>query len=123
MPRSNTNKIERRAKERSRKNIQLAIDHESEIKTVSTHDISGSGLCCFLPTPLTLFTKYKFRLFVPAGVGKDEEIHGEGIVVRVEEVEVGGENLFQTAFFFQHLDDGHRQILEDFVQRSDGNPE
>jgi hypothetical protein len=123
MPRSNTNKIERRAKKRSRKNIRITLNHESEIKTASTHDISGSGLSCYLPTPLTLFTKYKFRLFVPAGGGKDEEIDGEGIVVRVEEVEVGGENLFQTAFFFQHLDDGHRKVLEDFIHRGDGQPE
>jgi PilZ domain-containing protein len=123
MPRSKNPKVERRAKKRSRKNIQLALDHESEIKTVSTHDISGSGLSCYLPTPLTLFTKYKFRLLVPMGEGGDEEIDGEGIVVRVEEVELAGENFFQTALFFQHLDDGHRRVLEDFILRGDGQYE
>jgi len=120
MPKSKQPNVERRASKRSRTQVQLNVVHESEIKTTSTHDISTGGFCCYLPMPLSLFTKYRFRLFVPVNEGEVREIDGEGVVVRVEEVEVAGENLFQTAFFFQQLDVGHEKVLEAYLHGKDG---
>jgi hypothetical protein len=57
---------------------------------------------------------------VPVGDEDKEEIDGEGIVVRVEEVEVDGEIRFETAFFFQHLEKGHYKILDSYLKRMDG---
>ena len=112
--------VERRAHRRARQNIQVSVQHEDQSISVATRDVCANGLSCHLPKPLSLFTKYRFALSVPTPDGKVKEIDGEGIVVRVEEVEVDGEMLFETAFYFQHLDDGHFQILDDFVQDSDG---
>ena len=113
-------KIERRSGKRFQTPIQLHLQDEGEATTVSTRDIGMNGLSCYLPRPLGLFTKYRFRLFVPDGEEGPREIDGEGIVVRVEEVEVRGEILFSTALFFQHLDDGHYQILDAYLKRIDG---
>jgi hypothetical protein len=115
MNRSQDPKVERRGHHRARTTLEISLHHEQEVRTVKTENISMSGLSCNLPAPLTLYTKYGFRLFVPDGETGVREIDGEGIVVRVEEVEVDGEILFQTAFFFQHLDEGHRQILESYL--------
>lgn len=111
-------KIERRSKARHPAQIQLQVQFDAKSASVSTRDVCMSGLSCFLPEPLNLFTKYRFRLFIPCLDGTAEEIDGEGIVVRVEEVEIDGQNLFQTAFFFQHLDEGHLRVLEGFLDDS-----
>lgn len=107
--------LERRARTRHRTALDVSLQLGTQSTTVSTRDVCLSGLSCYLPEPLELFKKYRFRLFVPTREAK-EEIDGEGIVVRVEEVEVGDCNLFQTAFFFQHLDAGHVRILEQFME-------
>jgi hypothetical protein len=116
MPNSKNPKVERRAKTRHRAEIQIQLQLGPQQAAVSTRDVCMNGLSCHLPEPLNLFTKYRFRLFVPIEDGRPEEIDGEGIVVRVEEVEEGGANLFQTAFFFQHLDEGHLRTLESFLE-------
>jgi hypothetical protein len=108
-------KIERRAKKRCRTALHVSLHLGTQATTVSTHDVCQNGLSCYLPEPLQLFTKYRFRLFVPHSDSKLTEIDGEGIVVRVEEVEREENNVFQTAFFFQHLDPGHTEILENFL--------
>lgn len=115
MPTSKNPKVERRAKKRQRASLNIRVHVGTRATTVSTHDVCLNGLSCYLPEPLNLFTKYQFRLFVPLEDNQTEEIDGEGIVVRVEEVEVGEKNLFQTAFFFQHLDPGHMKVLEAFM--------
>ncbi len=112
--------VERRAHPRARQTIQVSVQHDDQSISVATRDVCANGLSCHLPQPLSLFTKYRFALSVPTPNGEVKEIDGEGIVVRVEEVEVEGEMLFETAFYFQQLDDGHLQVLGDFVQDSDG---
>lgn len=112
--------VERRAQRRVRGNILLSVLHDDESISVATRDVCANGLSCHLPKPLSLFTKYRFALSVPTANGDLREIDGEGIVVRVEEVEIDGEMRFETAFYFQHLDEGHLAILSDFVQDSDG---
>ncbi|MCA9411146.1 MAG: PilZ domain-containing protein [Candidatus Omnitrophica bacterium] len=111
--------VERRAHRRARENILVSVQDEDQSISVATRDVCPNGLSCVLPKPLSLFTKYRFALSVPASDGHLNEIDGEGIVVRVEEVEVDGEMQFETAFYFQHLDDGHQLVLEEFVQESD----
>ena len=120
MPNTKAPKIERRAEKRFRTGIQLQVHHENESFSVSTRDVGMNGLSCHLRTPLSLFTKYRFRLYVPVGDEDRQEIDGEGIVVRVEEVELDGEILFETAFFFQHLEKGHYKILDSYLKRVDG---
>jgi hypothetical protein len=122
MPNSRKPPIERRAGKRHRTQIQLHVQLDAHSTTVSTRDVCLNGLSCFLSEPLNLFTKYGFRLFVPLDEEGMEEIDGEGIVVRVEEVEVEGENLFQTAFFFQHIDDKHLKTLGDFLEGAEAEP-
>lgn len=112
---SQKSKIERRSKERHRAALDVHFQLGTQSTTVSTRDVCLNGLSCFLAQPLELFTKYRFRLSVPTHERK-EEVDGEGIVVRVEEVEIGDQNLFQTAFFFQHLDAGHVRVLEQFME-------
>lgn len=111
-------KMERRAKTRHPASIELHVQFDARSASVSTRDVCMNGLSCYLPEPLNLFTKYRFRLFIPNADGTSEEIDGEGIVVRVEEVEIDGQNVFQTAFFFQHLDEGHLKVLEGFLDGS-----
>jgi len=115
----NKPEIERRAKQRYRATIPLHLHHDETPTQVPTRDICLHGLSCRLPSPLNLFTKYRFRLMVPVEEGRVEEVDGEGIVVRVEEEEVDGRILFETALYFQQLDDGHRRILETFLENSD----
>jgi hypothetical protein len=119
MPKTKPPKVERRAGKRIRTGIQLQVEHANELVSVSTRDIGMNGLSCHLRAPLSLFTKYRFRIFVPDSSGENQEIDGEGIVVRVEEVELEGEIRFETAFFFQHLEKGHYKIL-DSTKRMDG---
>ncbi|MCG3197335.1 MAG: PilZ domain-containing protein [Candidatus Omnitrophica bacterium] len=121
MPHSKEPKVERRAKQRHRAEIEISVHLDARQTTVSTRDLCLNGLSCVLPEPLSLFTKYRFRLGIPQDNGEVQQLEGEGIVVRVEEVEVGEENLFQTAFFFQHLDPGHLRILEEFLDRVAGD--
>lgn len=120
MPKTKPPKVERRAEKRFQTGIQLQLQHTDEMNSVATRDIGMNGLSCYLGVPLSLFTKYRFRLFVPDGDGENQEIDGEGIVVRVEEVEVEGEIRFETAFFFQHLEKGHYKILDSYLKRMDG---
>jgi len=113
--------LERRAKKRLRADLKVAVLDLHVPSKVSTRDICAHGLSCFLPSPLSLFTKYRFQLFVPTEDDDSEEIDGEGIVVRVEEVEREGENVFQTAFFFQNFDTGHVATLENFLESVEGD--
>lgn len=109
--------IERRSGRRHRAEVKVSVQHGPHVITVATHDICLNGLSCRLPYPLSLFTRYRFNLLVPVEEDEVREIDGEGIVVRVEEVEEGTETLFLTAFYFQHLDDGHVRLLENFLER------
>jgi hypothetical protein len=120
MPKTTPPKVERRAGKRVRTGIQLQVQNANEMASVATRDVGMNGLSCHLSAPLSLFTKYRFRLSVPVGDEDKEEIDGEGIVVRVEEVEVDGEIRFETAFFFQHLEKGHYKILDSYLKRMDG---
>lgn len=75
-------------------------------------NISATGVLCHTVRPVPLMTKLSMALELPKPVGRRVEC--EGVVVRCEPDEVGDDH-FQVAILFTHLDEEDATALEQFV--------
>lgn len=96
-----------------------AEDVSAECKTV---DLSANGLSCWLDHPLSLFTKVRITLMLPAtqrsGDHRDSAhpVECAGVVVRSEqEASPQGCSQYHTAIFFNHIDENAMELIQCYV--------
>jgi len=108
-----TDQEERRRFPRSRRGIQ-AFDEKGESGVLNNVDnISASGVLCHTVKPIPLMTKLGMGLELPAPA--DRRVDCEGVVVRCEADEEGGDS-FKVAILYTQISDEDRDAIQAFVE-------
>jgi hypothetical protein len=108
-----SNQDERRKYPRSRRGIQ-AFDETGESSLLNHVDnISASGVLCHTIKPIALMTKLGMGLELPAPI--DRRVDCEGVVVRCEADEQGGDN-FKVAILYTQISDEDRDAIQTWVE-------
>jgi len=104
-------RLERRKTIRFKKSFPFTIRcDEGEILT-QTKDISVSGAYCHVDKYMPLMTKLLITIGLP---DTKEDLHCEGVVVRVEEAVPTGYNM---AIFFSEIAEEDREKLNRYLQK------
>lgn len=104
---------ERRKFPRSRRGVQ-AYDEKGEAGLLNNVDnISASGVLCHTVKPIPLMTKMGMGLELPAPL--DRRVDCEGVVVRCEADEEGGDS-FKVAILYTRISDEDRDAIQEWVE-------
>jgi len=115
-----TNVTERRSYPRVSVTLDFSIKSGEHLLTASTENLSAKGLSCILSHHIPLFTKLSICLMVPLPEDESREemdaVNCDGVVVRVEKSLLEGEEVFNTAIFFTHIDKDAVAKVQGYVQ-------
>ncbi|NQU48445.1 MAG: PilZ domain-containing protein [Planctomycetes bacterium] len=108
---------ERRAHPRANApEIPLTLIGSDEVLRV--RDISQSGVAFYSESPVPLMTRVQFQIQLPDSARDTEQtVVGEGAVVRCERLSPALGH-YEIAVFFQHLEKGCLDHLQDYMQRA-----
>ena len=113
---------ERRRHPRKRLVVASRIAGEDVSAECETVDLSANGLSCWLGHPLSLFTKVRITLMLPAPQrsgnhrGNALPVECAGVVVRSEqEACPQGSPQYHTAIFFNHIDEDAMEVIQRYV--------
>lgn len=104
---------ERRRYPRSRRGIQALEEKGDQALLNRVDNISGSGVLCHTVKPIPLMTKLGMGLELPAPV--ERRVDCEGVVVRCEADEDGGDS-FKVAILFTQISDDDRDAIHRWVE-------
>ncbi len=122
----NTFSGERRRYPRINESVPFSIRSEDFDSVTETMNLSCLGAYCQLTKRLPLMTSLKITLALPRGDQTKAIDYAEctGVVVRVEAVESHSEGgkLYNTAIFFNEIEESQKQKIARLVEARQGQP-
>ncbi len=107
---------ERRQSARLVDSVTFKITYKNHDIICDTLNIGAHGLLCRINQYIPPMTKISLILILPGGSSaKPSEIQAKGVVVRVEK-EPWSDGLHELAIFFTEMSNGHRTLLQSFIQ-------
>lgn len=119
------------SKSTTERRAHARVDHQLEIEGTQhpdgavarmvSHNLSTGGVCCTSSVDFPEMTRLAVRLMLPAsdGPGGDgEAVDAEAVVVRRRPLasSVGNDGKFELALFFTHVEDEHRERLQEYLR-------
>jgi len=103
--------------------VQSGLREELELETI---DLSAGGMRVTSPQFIPLMTKMELSMVLPSASGAPADarrvVRGQAVVVRSEPDAASKTSaaVYSVALFFSRMDDGDRQILQDFLKDRNG---
>lgn len=106
---------ERRKFPRVKCDFVIQIEHQKSFINAHAINISASGMYLESDQQIPLFREIGIGIKIP---GVDEIIECTGVVVRSEEVE--DKNIYNTAIFFEDIEQSDKDLLAKYVESQIG---
>jgi hypothetical protein len=108
---------ERRLHPRVDLNLPISVAANGYDFTTNTKNISCLGAYCHIQKYVPPFTRVRIRMNLPMGSNGSSshtQIECDGVIVRSEDETKGG---FNVAIYFNHIKDGPRQKISEYVSQ------
>jgi hypothetical protein len=109
---------EKRKTPRIEEKIPIKVREGDYCAVVETENISASGVYFTTDKPLPLMSKVMITLLLPTDRGKNTKIECKGTVVRTMPIAVQNKTIYETAIFFDEIDEKTKNIISHYVKRA-----